>query len=149
MGPTPLLITNWRYIMIELSNTTAQTLAAGATATFNTVLLKTGCGECHRKNTGSVKLCAKGGIYQVYFSGNISGATADTAVQLSIALGGDILPETTMIATLSAANALNNVATTTTIKNCCCDYDRVTVTNTGTEEVTIGANPVLFIKRIA
>lgn len=107
--------------MIELSNTTAQTIAVGASVTFNTILLKTGCGECHRKNTGSVKLCAKGGIYQVYFAGNISGATAGTPVQLNISLGGEVLPETTMIATPAVANDLNNVATTTTIKNYCCD----------------------------
>lgn len=135
--------------MIELSNSTAQTLAVGQAMTFDTVILKTGSSECHRKNTGSVKLCAKGGIYQAYFSGNISGATADTAVQLNMSLGGDILPETIMIATPSAADALNNVATTVSIKNCCCDYDRITVVNTGTTAVTVGANPTLFIKRIA
>mgnify|MGYP002769746876 CR=1 FL=1 len=135
--------------MIELSNTTAQTIAVGASVTFNTVLLKTGCGECHRKNTGSVKLCAKGGIYQVYFAGNIGGATAGTPVQLNISLGGEVLPETTMIATPAAANDVNNVATTTTIKNCCCDYDRITLVNTGTTALTVGANPTLFVKRIA
>lgn len=135
--------------MIELSNTTAQTLAIGQSMVFDTVLLKTGCGECHRKNTGSVKLCAKSGIYQVYFAGNISGATAGTPVQLNISLGGEVLPETTMIATPAAADDLNNVATTVTIKNCCCDYDRITIVNTGTTALTVGVNPTLFVKRIA
>ena len=135
--------------MIELSNDTSQTITAGSSMIFNTVILKTGNGECHRANTGSVKLCASGGIYQVYFSANVSGATADTSVQLSLALGGDILAETTMISTPSSANALNNVSTTCSIKNCCCDYDRVTVVNTGSVDVTIDANPTLFIKRIA
>lgn len=135
--------------MIELSNDASQTLAAGSSMTFNTVVLKTGNGECHRANTGSVKLCARGGIYQVYFSANVSGATADTAVQLSLALGGDILAETTMISTPAVADALNNISTTCSIKNCCCDYDRVTVVNTGTATITVGANPTLFIKRIA
>ena len=54
-----------------------------------------------------------------------------------------------MIATPAVANDLNNVATTTTIKNCCCDYDRITLVNTGTTALTVGANPTLFVKRIA
>lgn len=135
--------------MISLSNTTAQTIAAGQSLTFNTVLLKTRSrAECFRKNTGSIKLCASCAIYEVSFSGNISGA-AGTPVQLALALGGDILPETTMIATPSAANAANNVSVTTLVNNNCCDYDRVTIVNTGTTDVTVDANPIFFVKRVA
>lgn len=136
--------------MISLSNTTAQTIAAGQSLTFNTVLLKTRSrAECFRKNTGSIKLCASCAIYEVSFSGNISGAAAGTPVQLALALGGDILPETTMIATPSAANAANNVGVTTLVNNNCCDYDRVTIVNTGTTDVTVAANPIFFVKRVA
>lgn len=134
--------------MIELSNTTAQTLAAGQSITFDKVLLKTGCGECHRANTGSVKMRANG-IYKASFSGNISGATAGTAVQLSFQVGGATLPETLMVSTPGAANALNNVATSTLIKNCCGDYDRITVTNTGTTDVTIDANSAFIVQRLS
>lgn len=131
--------------MISLSNTTAQTLTPGQSITFNTVLLHTGCGECHRANTSSVKLRAKG-IYDVHFSANI-GATAPGAAQLSIRLSGDTLNESTMISTTAAAGNLNSVATAIPVRNCCDDYDRITVTNTGTTTVTVGANPVLFITR--
>lgn len=131
--------------MISLSNTTAQTLEPGQSITFNIVILHTGCGECHRNNSSSVKLKARG-IYEVSFSANI-GATAAGAAQLSIQAGGDTLPESTMISTTAAAGDLNNVAKTIPIKNCCDDYDRITVTNTGTTTVTVGTNPVLFISR--
>lgn len=133
--------------MIILSNTAEQTLAAGQSITFNDVILHTGCAECFRKNTGSVKLRANG-AYEVSFSANIGG-TAAGQVQLSLQLGGATLPETTMISTTAAAGDLNNVSVTTGVKNCCGDYDRLTITNTGTTELTIGANPVLFVHRIS
>lgn len=135
--------------MIQLSNTTAQTLAVGQSVTFNTVLMKTGCAECHRKNTGSVKLCAKGGIYQLNFSANVSGATAGVPVQLTVQLGGDNVPESTMIFTPALANGVGQVNAVMPIRNNCCDYDRITIVNTGTTAITINANPNLFIKRIA
>lgn len=134
--------------MIVLSNTTAQTLQPGQAITFNSVILHSGCGECHRQNTSSVKMRANG-IYDVRFAGNIGGATAATAVQLSMQIGGATLPETTMISVPAAANDLNNVATFTAIKNTCGDYDRVTVVNTGTEPVIVGANSVFMIRRVA
>lgn len=54
-----------------------------------------------------------------------------------------------MISTPSAASSLNNVSTSTIVKNCCGDYDRITVVNTGTTDINIGANPVLTIKRLS
>ena len=131
--------------MISLSNTTAQTLEPGQSITFNTVLLHSGCAECHRPNTSSVKLRAKG-IYDIHFSANIA-ATAVGIAQLSIQIGGDTLNESTMIVTTATANSLNNVATAIPVKNCCDDFDRVTVTNTGSTTVLVGENPVLFISR--
>lgn len=131
--------------MISLSNTTAQTLEPGQSITFNTVLLHSGCAECHRPNTSSVKLRAKG-IYDIHFSANIA-ATAVGIAQLSIQIGGDTLNESTMIVTTTTANSLNNVATAVPVKNCCDDFDRVTVTNTGSTAVLVGENPVLFISR--
>ena len=63
--------------------------------------------------------------------------------------GGATMPETTMVATPGAANASNNVATSTLIKNCCGDYDRITVTNTGTTDVTVAANSAFIVRRLA
>lgn len=133
--------------MIVLSNTTAQTLAPGQAITFDDVVLHSGCGECHRRNTGSVKLRANG-VYDVSFSGNI-GAEAPGPAQLAIQLGWATLPETTMISQTAAAGDLNNVATSTGVKNCCGDYDRITVVNTGTTPLVVGANSSLFIKRLS
>lgn len=105
--------------------------------------------ECQNgDNTGSVKMRANG-IYEASFAGNISGAVAGTPVQLAFQLGGATMPETTMVATPGAANASNNVATSTLIKNCCGDYDRITVTNTGTTDVTVAANSAFIVRRLA
>lgn len=135
--------------MISLSNSTSQAIAAGSSITFDVVNLKTGCAECHRANTASVKLCARPAIYEVNFSANVTNASGTDAVQLALQLSGDTLSDTTMISTPSAAGALNNISTSTLIRNNCCDYDRVTVTNTGTVAVTVNPNAVLFVRRVA
>lgn len=134
--------------MIILSNTTAQVVQPGQAITFDTVVLHTGTGECHRPGTSSVKMKANG-IYEVFFGGNIGATTATTDVQLNIQIGGETLPETNMISTTAAAGDLNNVSAKTAIKNCCCDYDRLTVVNTGTVAVNIGAGSSFFIKRVS
>lgn len=132
--------------MIVLSNLTTQTLAPGQSLTFDDVILHSGCGECHRKNTPTVKLRANG-IYAASFAGNIGGPTAASPVQLSLTLGGQPLNETRMISVPAAVGNLNNVATETRIKNCCGDYDRVAVTNTGANSVVVGPGAVLVLER--
>ena len=134
--------------MIELSNTSEQTLTPGQSLTFDTVILKTGCAEAHRTNSGIVTLRADCAIYEVHFAANVSG-TAAGPVQLSIALDGEPLPETTMINTVGTAGNLDNVATATLIRTGCGCCGRVNVTNTGTSDVVVGANPALFVKRVA
>lgn len=134
--------------MLELTNTAAQTIAPGAAVTFNKVLLHTGCGECFDcRVPTSVKLTGRNGVYRIEFSGNIASGTAGTPAQLAIALGPTALPETVMLVTTSAANSFNNVATSTLVKNNCCDFDRITVVNTGTVPVLLSANMNLNIER--
>ena len=135
--------------MISLSNTSAQTVAVGQAITFDTVVQKTGCAESYRVGTGQVRLRANNGIYEVAFSANVTGSTAGSPVQLAVAISGATMPETTMISTPATADAVNNISTTTSVRNDCGDYDRVTIVNTGTIPVIVSANPVLFIKRIA
>lgn len=135
--------------MIQLSNTTAQTLIPGQAITFDKVLLHTGCGECHRTNSSSVKMRANCGTYEIAFGGNIGATAATTAVQLSIQVGGETIPSSTMISTTAAVGNLNSVSRVIPIKNSCGDYDRITVVNTGTTNVTVGANSTLFVKRIS
>lgn len=136
--------------MISLSNTTTQTLLPGQALNFDKENLKTknGC-ECHNPQApGSVKLCSKG-IYELHFSGNITGSAAAAVLQLSLAIGGQPLVETAMDSVPAAAGDLNNVSTTTYLKACCCDLDRVSVINTGTTPVTIAPNSVLGIHRLS
>lgn len=64
-------------------------------------------------------------------------------------IGGETLPETTMISVPAAANDLNNVSTTTILRNCCGDYDRLTVVNTGTVPVIVDANTAFAVRRVA
>lgn len=135
--------------MIQLTNSAAQIIQPGAAVTFNTVQVKSGNCECFNSLVPtSVKLRTQG-IYDVHFSGNITGTTAGVPVQLAIALGGAALPSTVMVSTPATANAFNNVSTETLVRNCCCDLDRITVVNTGTVPVTLSANMNLIIKRVA
>lgn len=133
--------------MIVLSNTTAQTLAPGQSITFDKVVHKSGCAECHRPGIASVKLRCQG-VYAVDFSGNVTSTVAGT-VQLVIELGGDPLNETTMKSTPAATGDFNNVSSGTKVRNCCGDYDRITVTNNGTIDVVVDANSNLRIGRLS
>lgn len=133
--------------MIELSNTTEQTLAPGQSITFDDVILHTGCDVCHRNNTNSVKLRANG-VYDVDFHANIGSPTAATPVQLQVTLGGTSpLPETIMQNTPAAITDRNNVGTSTAFKNCCGDFDRLSVTNTGANSVIVAPGSSFKIGR--
>lgn len=132
--------------MIVVSNTTEQTLQPGQSIIFDKVVQWSGNGECFREGSNFIKL--RGCLYELSFSGNI-GAVAPGPAQLSIQVGGSTLPETTMISQTAAAGDLNNVSAETAYSMCCCDFDRVTVTNTGTAAITVGANSALKAVRKA
>lgn len=126
--------------MIELTNTTAQTIPVGGMVTFDKVLLKSGCDVCYNAMVPtSVKLRAKN-IFDIEFHANITSDTAGDTVQLSVAVAGSPLAQTAMNATPAAANQLVNVSAGTYLRNCCCDLDRVSIMNTGTVPVTIAPN---------
>lgn len=131
--------------MIVLSNSAEQTILPGQSIVFDLVKLHSGCAECHRQGSTSVKLRANG-IYEVHFNGNISGTVAGP-VQLTIELGGEPLAETLMQSTVGTPGDFESVSATTLIRNCCGDFDRVTVTNTGTSDVVVAANSALVIGR--
>ena len=133
--------------MILLSNMATQTIQPGESITFDLELLHTGCAECHRQGSSAIKLKCQG-IYELHFHGNVGGSAVGT-VQLQMEAGGEVLPETTMIVTEDTVGSLENVSVTTLIRNCCGDYDRITVTNTGTIPAVIDANSAFFAKRIA
>lgn len=63
--------------------------------------------------------------------------------------GGEVLPETTIIVTEDTVGSLDNVAAHTFFKNCCGDYDRITLVNTGTIAAVVDANSAFSAKRLA
>lgn len=139
--------------MLALSNSTAQTLAPGASMTFDTVLLSTGSGERFRKNAGLVSLRGNKGIYHVSFGANIGDSTGTASAQLSIQFNGATLPETTAITPTPVAGDISNVSRGTSLYSgtqCNCgSFGDVTVVNTGTTTITVGANPIFEIVRRA
>ena len=135
--------------MLLLSNNAEQTIQPGEVVNYNLRVMQSGCGECYMLGTGSVKMRARG-IYLVSFGANVTGETAGTPVQLSFRLGGEaVIPGTDMIYTPATANAFGNVSKTVHVSNRCCDVDRISVVNTGTVPITIGANPSFDIRRDA
>ena len=127
--------------MILLTNTVPQTIPVGGSVAFDTVIFQTGNGECHRANSAGVSMRCRG-IYEVNFSADVSGTAP---LELTIEAGGEPLPETVMS---SASATAQNVSTMTALRNCCTGYERVTVVNTGANDVTV-ESPKLFVKRIA
>ena len=146
--------------MIVLSNSAAEVIPVGGAVTFNLTVLHTGCdangcsgSEYHRQNSGAVRLRGKSrccpSIFDVFFKANVTSATAGTEVQLAIAIDGTPLAETTMLETIDTANSFENMATRTALKVCPGEDVTLSVTNTGTTPVTIDANSVLYVRRIA
>ena len=146
--------------MIVLSNSAAEVIPAGGTVTFNLTVLHTGCdangcsgSEYHRQNSGAVRLRGKSrccpSIFDVFFKANVTSATAGTEVQLVLAVDGTPLAETTMLETIDTANSFENMATRTALKVCSGEDVTLSVTNPGTTPVTIDANSVLYVRRIA
>ncbi len=134
--------------MIKLTNLAAQTIQPGQSVIFNTIMKKSGCAECFRLGTGSVKLCKRPASYEAVFQANVTTETAGIA-QLSFELSGDILPESTMVRQIATANDFDSISLSDLISVNCCDFDRLTVTNTGTIPVVISTNPLFYVKRVS
>ena len=132
--------------MILLSNSTTQTVQPGEAITFDLETFKSGCCEYHRQGSPAIKL-KKCGVYELMFTGNVGGAAVGT-VQLQMEAGGEVLPETTIIVTEDTVGSLDNVAAHTFFRNCCGDYDRITIVNTGTVAAVIDANSAFTAKRL-
>ena len=132
--------------MILLSNSTTQTVQPGEAITFDLERFKSGCCECHRPGSSAIKL-KKCGVYELMFTGNVGGAAVGT-VQLQMEAGGEVLPETTIIVTEDTVGSLDNVTAHTFFRNCCGDYDRITIVNTGTVAAVIDANSAFTAKRL-
>lgn len=131
--------------MYELTNSVTQTIAPGATATFDTVIVCTGRDVSHRNGSGLMQLNGRGNcchaLYNVSMSGNIGGG-AGTQANIAIALNGEALPETVRVATITASTDVFPFAASTTVveNGCGCGCGTVTVKNVGTTPITL-SNP--------
>ena len=133
--------------MIVVSNAAAQTLTPGQSLTFN-VLKQTGCSEFARNNSGSIFL-KPGGVYEVEYHANVTNSTAATAVQLSLNFAGSTLPETTAIFTPSAINVVGNISGKTYVATVLpFSSFAVTLTNTGTTDITISPDASIAVQRV-
>lgn len=134
--------------MMELTNSAALTVAAGETVIFDTILFRCGCDTCTRTGTGSIKM-RQNGLYEVRFTGNVATTDAAGTAQLSLELGGIVLPTGTILSQTATAGAANAVERTLYEVNCCGDYSRVTLVNTGTVPVTISPGAVLSVRKVS
>lgn len=148
--------------MIVLSNSAVEVIPVGGTVTFNLTVIHTGCdrngcggSEYHRQGSGAVRLrgrgnrCGQASIFDLSFYGNVTSGTAGTEVQLAMTIDGTPLAETAMIETIGTANSYQNLAARTYLKVCPGEDVTLSVTNTGTEPVTIDANAAFTARRIA
>lgn len=122
--------------MVVLSTLTEQTVEPGQTITFDNLVTWSGCGETARSG-GPLGLRFANSTYELAFNGNVTGATAAEPVQLSIAMGGSALPETAMIYTPAAANAVGNVSASTYVETRPGLSNQVTVVNSGTNPIIV------------
>lgn len=134
--------------MIILTNSTSLTLGPGQSATFDTVVLHTGCAECYRNGSGAVTLRMQNAIYEIAAGGNIGATTAGEVANLTVFLNGSPLPETSMNSTTAAVDDVNNVYRETAVRTCCCGAEPVTIRNNGDTTIVL-ENPILKIKRVA
>lgn len=130
--------------MIELSNTSEQVIPVGGAVTFDVVLLKSGCDVCYNNILPTSVKLMRPTIYDIEFQGNMTSDTAANDLQMSIAIAGQSIAQTVMDGTPAAAGDLINIGAGTYVR-ACCDLDRISVINSGTNPVTLAANSLLRV----
>ena len=134
--------------MIILTNSTSLTLGPGQSATFDTVVLHTGCAECYRIGSGAVTLRMQNAMYEIAAGGNIGATTAGGVANLTVFLNGSPLPEMVMNSTNAAVGDVSNVFRETAVRTCCCGAETATIRNNGDTTIVL-ENPIFKIKRVA
>lgn len=130
--------------MAEFTANAVQTVALNSNVLFTDTAIKPCPCVRHREGSGIFNL--RGGhTYTIFFSGNVSGEAAG-AVDLAIALAGEEVPGTRMIATPAAIGDYFNVSTAVSFDvPCGCCYV-LAVENVGTNVATV-QNANLIITR--
>lgn len=139
-----LLINLKEEITLEITNVNAQTVAVNQDVLFTNVAVCGNNSMIHRSGSGLVTLrgltnCQCRARYRVFFAANIAVPTGGTAgaISLTLALDGEPISTTSMIATPAAVNQYNNVASAIFIdvpKGCC---EQVSVRNTSTQPILV------------
>ena len=134
--------------MIELINTTLQTVPVGQSVVYNATAVKGGCAERHREGSAQIVL-TKPGRYLVSFAGNIAVPDGETVGEVSLALtyDGEALGGSTMRATPAAVEEYFNVSTQHYVDVFCSCCVTVTVQNNGTIPVLVD-NPNITAVRV-
>lgn len=131
----------------EYTAVAAQAVAVGGNVLFTeTAVYPCDCSIRHRADSGLVTL--RRGRYLVSFGANISVGTAATAGSLALAIEGEPLGGATMVATSTAANDLNNVATSIVLDVPCGGSYNISVENVGTVAVNV-VNANLLITKLS
>lgn len=110
--------------MIELINTTVQTVPAGQSVVYNATAVGSSCGrERHREGSAFVTLLPPG-RYLVSFSANIAVPAGETVGEISLGItqDGEVLGGSLMRVTPAAVEQYFNVSTqhyVDTYRSCC------------------------------
>lgn len=138
--------------MLVLSNTTDVTLTTGQSLTFDSKR-QSGCSEYFPDSPSAQVFLKPNGLYLVDFSGTVTGTTAAAPVQLQLQVNASPVAETLRQVTITAAGDLHTLAFGTgvsTAGNCCFNIGSpsLTITNTGTNPITINAGSAFRIGRV-
>lgn len=96
------------------------------------------------QNAGTFKL-NKPGRYLVTFSAQVTAAAAGP-VALAINSNGVQIPGTAMAETLTAADDLAQLSTTTEVTVTPCDVQTITIENTGATDITVNAASLVIFR---
>lgn len=139
---------------MEIIANAIQTVQANQNVYFSDTVVCGGCSISHRDGSGLVQI--KGNTnqcrarYKISFGGNIAIPTGGTVapISLAIALDGEGMQSTTMIATPAAVEQYWNVFSAIFVdvpRGCCMS---VSVKNIGTDSINI-QNANLIVERVA
>lgn len=139
---------------MEITANALQTVEANQNVIFTETAVCGNCSIIHREGSGLTTLR---GItnqcrarFKVFFSGNIAVPADGTvgAISLAIAVNGEAVGPTTMIATPAAVSQFNNVASAIYLDvpaGCC---SQVSVKNTSDQAIEV-QNANLIVERVA
>ena len=140
--------------MAEYTAVALQTVEPGNNILFTETAICGNSSIFHREGSGLFTLrgitCQCRARFKVTFGGNIAIPTGGTVAPISfaIAINGEGVPSTTMIATSAAAEEFSNVSSTIFIdipSGCC---SQISVKNIGTEATDV-QNANIIVERVA